>query len=103
MTAEAEAKVPVLSKITSDKVFCYVSMALLMFLPVAEIITEFLIKAKIKKLRFLYPSYYQPYIVMIFGGIFVLLIVLNLISRAVSGKFKLYLADIFFFTLGSSS
>ena len=99
MTAEAEAKVPVLSKITSDKVFCYVSMALLMFLPVAEIITEFLIKAKIKKLRFLYPSYYQPYIVMIFGGIFVLLIVLNLISRAVSGKFKLYLADIFFFTL----
>ena len=43
MTAEAEAKVPVLAKITSDKVFCYVSMALLMFLPVAEIITEFLI------------------------------------------------------------
>ncbi len=99
MTLEAREKTPALAKISSDKIFCYVSMALFMFLPIAEIITEFLIKARIKSLRFLYPSYFQAYIVMIFGGILTLLVVINLISRAISGKFKLYVADIFYFTL----
>ncbi len=100
MTDSAQTKVPVLAKLSSDKVFCYISMALLLFLPVAEIITEVLIKAKVKipNMR-LYPSYFQPYIVGLFGGILALAVILNIVSRIVNGKFKLFAADIFFFTL----
>lgn len=99
MTAEAKAKTPALAKFTSDKVFCYVSIALLVFLPVAEIITEILKSTKIKTFRFLYPSYYQPYIVAIFGIALTVLVILSFIARAVTGKFRFYLADVFYFTL----
>ena len=99
MTGEVKAKTPVLAKIASDKVFCYISMVLLVFLPVAEIINEVLKSSKIKAFRFMYPSYYQPYIVGLFGIILTAFVVLSFISRAVSGKFKLYVADIFYFTL----
>lgn len=99
MTGEVKARTPLLAKIASDKVFCYISMALLVLLPIAEIITEFLIKGRIKALRFLYPSYYQPTIVAAFGILLTVLVVLSFISRAVTGKFRLFAADIFFFLL----
>ena len=99
MTEGSREKTPLLAKVASDKVFCYISMALFIFLPVAEIITEFLKASKIKKFRFLYPSYYQPYIVAVFGIALTALIIVSFISRAMSRKFKFYVADIFYFTL----
>lgn len=99
MTEEAKVKVPFLSKVSSDKVFCYISMALLVFLPIAEIVAEFLNSSKIKAFRRWFPSIWQPYIVAVFGGILALVVILNFVSRIVNGKFKLYVADIFFFTL----
>ncbi len=101
MTDEVRAKTPVLAKIASDKVFCWMSMALLVFLPVAEIIVEVLMSTKNKAFRFIrYPSFFQPNIVAIFGIAGTLMVILSLISRATGGrKFKLYLADIFYFTL----
>ncbi len=99
MADESKAKTPVLAKIASDKVFCYVSMALLVFLPVAEIIQEFLKATKNKAFRFMYPSYYQPYIVAIFGIALTLLVILSFVGRAVSGKFRFYVADFFYISL----
>ncbi len=100
MTDEVKAKTPFLAKIASDKVFCYMSMALLVFLPVAEIITEFLKSTKNKAFRFMYPSYFQPYIVAVFGIAGTLMVILSMLARATGGKkFKLYVADIFYFTL----
>ena len=86
MSGEAKAKTPVLAKMTSDKVFCYVSMALLVLLPVVEIITEILVSTKIKAFRFMYPSYYQPTDVAVFGVLLTALIVLSFIARAVTGR-----------------
>ncbi len=99
MSDGSKEKTPVLAKIASDKVFCYVSMALFILLPVVEIITEFLKASKIKKFRFLYPSYYQPTVVAIFGITLTALVLVSFISRAVSRKFKFYVADVFYFTL----
>ena len=99
MTDKVQAKVPLLTKIASDKVLCYVSMALLIFLPVAEIIQELLKATKNKAFRYMYPSYYQPYIVALFGIALTLFVILSFIARAVSGKFKFYIADVFYFTL----
>lgn len=99
MTGEVKAKTPVLGKIASDRVLCYISMALFVFLPVAEIITEVVKRLKIKAFRHIYPSYYQTYIVAVFGIILTLFVLLSLISRAWSGKFKFYVADVFYFTL----
>ena len=99
MADESKAKTPVLAKIASDKVFCYVSMALLVFLPVAEIIQELLKATKNKAFRFMYPSYYQPYIVAVFGIALTALVIVSFISRIISGKFKFYVADVFYFTL----
>ena len=99
MTGEAKAKTPVLAKIASDKVFFFISMALLVCLPVAEIITEFLVSSRNKAFRFMYPSYYQPTIVGIFGGILTAFVILSFIARAVTGKFRLCAADIFYFLL----
>ncbi|MCR5383338.1 MAG: O-antigen ligase family protein [Saccharofermentans sp.] len=99
MSDGAKTKTPVLAKITSDKVFCYLSMVLLVFLPVAEIIQELLKATKNKVFRFMYPSYYQPYIVAVFGIALTALVILSFISRAVSGKFKFCIADVFYFTL----
>ncbi len=99
MADESKAKKPVLAKIASDKVFCYVSMALLVFLPVAEIIQEFLKATRNKAFRFMYPSYYQPYIVAVFGIALTLLVILSFVARAMSGKFKFYVADVFYLTL----
>jgi len=99
MNAQASPRVPVLEKISSDKVFCYVSMALLVFLPVAEIIQEFLKASKLKAFRYWYPSYFQPYIVEVFGIALTALVIVSFIARATSGKFRLYAADVFYFTL----
>ena len=100
MTEETKLKAPILAKASSDKVFCYISMALFIALPVVEIINELLGKNGIKFFgKRLYPSYFQPYVVGLFGGILALVILLNFASRIVNGKFKLYVADVFFFTL----
>lgn len=99
MTGEAKAKTPVLAKIASDKVLCYISMALFIVLPVAEIINEVLKRLKIKAFRTWYPSFLQPYVVAVFGIALTLFVILSLIGRAVSGKFKFYVADVFYFTL----
>ena len=100
MSEETSQRSPLLARISYDKIFCYVSMALFLFLPIAEIITEVMGKNKIKVGgRTPYPSYFQPYIVAVFGGILALFVILNFISRIASGKFKLYVADVFFFTL----
>ena len=48
MTEETRLKAPVLARLSSDKVFCYLSMALFLALPIVEIITEVLGKNKIK-------------------------------------------------------
>ena len=100
MSDEAKLKFPVLAKAASDKVFCYISMALFVLLPVVEIINEILGKKKIKFFgNRLYPSYFQPYVVGLFGGILAFFVILSFISRIANGKFKLYVADVFFFTL----
>ncbi|PWJ68696.1 O-antigen ligase [Ruminococcaceae bacterium R-25] len=100
MSDEAKLRFPVLAKAASDKVFCYVSMALFVLLPVVEVITEILGKKKVKFFTHrLYPSYFQPYVVGLFGGILAFFVILSFISRMANGKFKLYVADIFFFTL----
>ena len=99
MSDGSKVKTPFLAKIASDKVFCYVSMVLLVFLPVAEIIQEFMKASKNKAFRFMYPSYYQPYIVGVFGIALTVLVILSFIARAMSGKFKFYIADVFYFTL----
>ena len=101
MTEETKLKAPILAKASSDKVFCYLSMALFLALPIVEIITEVLGKNKIKVIgtRPPYPSYFQPYVVAFFGALLALAVILNFVSRIVNGKFKLYVADVFFFTL----
>ncbi len=101
MTEETRLKAPVLARLSSDKVFCYLSMALFLALPIVEIITELLGKFKIKVIgpRPPYPSYFQPYVVAVFGALLALAVILNVVSRIVNGKFKLYVADIFFVTL----
>lgn len=99
MGNESKARTPFIAKIASEKVFCYVSMVLLVFLPVAEIIQEFMKASKNKAFRFMYPSYYQPYIVAVFGIALTALVIISFIARAVSGKFKFYIADVFYFTL----
>lgn len=100
MSDELKLKVPALAKMTSDKVYAFIVMAFMVFLPVAEIITEIMTKNKIKVFgpRPPYPSYFQPYIVGVFGGVLALVIILTFISRIVNG-FKFYVADVFFFTL----
>ena len=101
MTEETRLKAPVLARLSSDKVFCYLSMALFLALPIVEIITELLGKFKIKVIgpRPPYPSFFQPYVVAVFGALLALAVILNVVSRIVNGKFKLYVADIFFVTL----
>ena len=101
MTEETRLKAPVLARLSSDKVFCYLSMALFLALPIVEIITELLGKFKIKVIgpRPPYPSYFQPYVVAVFGALLALAVILNVVSRIVNGKFKLYVADGFFVTL----
>ena len=101
MTEETKLKAPLLAKISSDKVFCYLSMALFFALPIVEIITEIMGKLRINLIRPRppYPSFLQPYVVAVFGGLLALVIILNFASRIVNGKFKLYVADVFFFTL----
>lgn len=99
MTEEKAIKTPAVGNTVMDKVFCYISMALLVFLPIAEIITELLKASKIKTFRRWYPSIWQPYIVGVFGGILALVVIISFIVRIKNGKFKLYAADVFFFTL----
>ncbi len=99
MTGETKPKTPLIAKIASDKVLCFISVALLVFLPVAELIQEFLKASKNKAFRFMYPSYFQPNIVAVFGIVLTLFVVLSFIGRALSGKFRFYLADVFYFTL----
>ena len=101
MTEETNQRSPLLARISYDKIFCYVSMALFLCLPIGELITEILGKLKIKVIgtRPPIPSYFQPYIVAVFGAVLAFFIILNIISRIVSRKFKLYVADIFFCTL----
>ena len=101
MTEETRLKAPVLARLSSDKVFCYLSMALFLALPIVEIITELLGKFKIKVIgpRPPYPSYFQPYVVAVFGALLALAVILNVVSRIVNGKFQLYVADVFFVTL----
>ena len=95
MSDELKLKVPALAKMTSDKVYAFIVMAFMVFLPVAEIITEIMTKNKIKVFgpRPPYPSFFQPYIVGVFGGILALVIILTFISRIVNG-FKFYVADV---------
>ena len=101
MTEETNQRSPLLARISYDKIFCYLSMALFLCLPIGELITEILGKLKIKVIgtRPPIPSYFQPYIVAVFGAALAFFVILNFISRIVSGKFKIYVADIFFFTL----
>lgn len=99
MTGEVKAKTPLIAKIASDKVLCYISMALLVALPIVELVTEILKSTKIKAFRTWYPSCHQPYVVGIFGIILTLFVILSFIGRAAAGKLKFYVADVFYFTL----
>ena len=51
MTGEVKAKTPLIAQIASDKVLCYISMALLVALPVVELVTEILKSTKMKAFR----------------------------------------------------
>ncbi len=99
MTGEVKAQTPLIAKIASDKVLCYISMALLAALPVVELFTEILKSTKLKAFRTWYPSFHQPYVVGIFGIILTLFVILSFIGRAAAGKFRFYVADVFYFTL----
>ena len=82
MTGEVKAQTPLIAKIASDKVLCYISMALLAALPVVELFTEILKSTKLKAFRTWYPSFHQPYVVGIFGIILTLFVILSFIGRA---------------------
>ena len=56
MNGEVKAKTPLIAKVASDKVLCYISMALLVALPIVELVTEILKSTKIKAFRTWYPS-----------------------------------------------
>ena len=99
MTGEVKAKRPLIATIASDKVLCYISMVLLVALPVVELVTEILKSTKLKAFRTWYPSCHQPYVVGIFGIILTLFVILSFIGRAMAGKFRFYIADVFYFTL----
>lgn len=99
MTGEVKAQTPLIAKIASDKVLCYISMALLAALPVVELFTEILKSTKLKAFRTWYPSFHQPYVVGIFGIILTLFVILSFIGRSAAGKFRFYVADVFYFTL----
>ena len=89
-----------LKKSLMDKIFCYVAMALFIALPVGEIINEILVKNKVKFGKvYLYPSYFQPYIVAAFGILLTALVIVSFVVRIVKKNFKFYVADVFYFTL----
>lgn len=89
-----------LKKLSMDKIFCYVAMALFIALPVGEIINEIMVKNKVKIGKaYLYPSYFQPYIVAAFGILLTALVIVSFVVRIVKKNFKFYVADVFYFTL----
>ena len=98
MTDGVKAK-PSLFDSIQDKLFCYLAMAFLVLLPVEEIVFEFLRKFKVKPFKKFTPTKYQAYIIAVFAVILLVVILLSFISRIAKGGFKLYAADIFFFTL----
>ena len=60
MVEETNKNTTELKKLSMDKIFCYVAMALFIALPVGEIINEILVKNKVKFGKtYLYPSYLQ--------------------------------------------
>ena len=100
MVEESGMNTTELKKLSMDKVFCYVAMALFVMLPVGEIINEVLVKNKVKFGKmYLYPSYFQPYIVAGFGILLTALVLVSFVVRIVKKNFKFYVADVFYFTL----
>lgn len=97
MTDEVALKPSTYQKI-QDQIFCYMSMALLVLLPVVEVIFEFLRKFKVGSFRRFTPSKYQAHIIKYFAIVLTAVIVISFIMRIVKG-FKLYVADIFYVTL----
>ncbi len=80
-----------LKKLSMDKIFCYVAMALFIALPVGEIINEIMVKNKVKIGKaYLYPSYFQPYIVAAFGILLTALVIVSFVVRIVKKNFKFY-------------
>lgn len=99
MTNAANTTIPELKRSPMDKILCYTAMAFYILLPIVEIITEVLKSTKIKTFRFMYPSYFQPYVVGLFGIIGTALVIATFVLRIVRKNFKLYVADVFYFTL----
>lgn len=97
MTDEVALKPSTYQKI-QDQIFCYMSMALLVLLPVVEVIFEFLRKFKVGSFRRFTPSKYQAHIIKYFAIVLTAVIVISFIMRIIKG-FKLYVADIFYVTL----
>ena len=97
MTDEVALKPSKYQKI-QDQIFCYMSMALLVLLPIVEVIFEFLRKFKVGSFRRFTPSKYQAHIIKYFAIVLTAVIVISFIMRIVKG-FKLYVADIFYVTL----
>ena len=98
MTDAVKAK-PSLFDGVQDKIFAYMAMAFLVLLPVEEIILEFLRKFKVGAFKKFTPTKYQAYIIAVFAVLLLIVIAVSFVSRFINGGFKLYVADIFFFTL----
>ncbi len=62
MTDEVALKPSMYQKI-QDQIFCYMSMALLVLLPVIEVVFEFLRKFKVGSFKRFTPSKYQAHII----------------------------------------
>ena len=100
MAEIAENNTTELKKLSMDKVFCYIAMALFVSLPIGEIINEVMVKNKVKFGKtYLYPSYFQPYIVAAFGILITALVLVSFVLRIAKKNFKFYVADVFYFTL----
>ena len=82
-----------------EKIACYISMALLVLLPVEEIIFEFLRKFKVGSFKNFTPSKYQAEIIAGFGIALTVLVVARIIYKAVKKQLKFYVADVFYATL----
>ena len=97
MTDEVALKPSMYEKL-QDKIFCYMSMALLVLLPVIEVVFEFLRKFKVGSFKRFTPSKYQAHIIKYFAIVLTVFIIITFVMRIIKG-FKLYVADIFYVTL----
>ena len=82
-----------------EKIAFFITMALLVLLPVEEIILEFCRKFHVPGFKRFTPTQYHAEIIAGFGIALTVLVVARIIYKAVKKQLKFYVADIFYLTL----